>query len=60
MKLYIKETNEEKTLTMREWNGTQWNNDFFNDAECNIVDGSTVTAEQYSEIVEYWESEVNR
>ena len=59
MELHIKETGETKHLYMRIWEGDQWGADFFNDAECNVEDGSTVTDEEYQEIVRYWESEVN-
>lgn len=59
MKLYIKETGETKTLSMKVWDDNQWGVDFFNDAECNVRDGSTVTSDQYQGIVDYWQSEVN-
>lgn len=60
MKLHIKETGQIKKLSMRVWNGTQWSVDFFNDAECNIIDESTVTQEEYKRIIEYWEDEVQQ
>lgn len=59
MKLYIKETGEVKTLSMMVWEDGQWGVDFFNDAECNVIDGSEVTEKEYEQIVSYWESEVN-
>ena len=49
MELHIKETGETKHLYMRIWEGDQWGADFFNDAECNVEDGSTVTDEEYQE-----------
>lgn len=59
MTLYIAETGEEKTLKMCVLDGDQWGVDFFRDAECNVDDGSTVTLEEYQEIVDFWEDEVN-
>ena len=59
MTLYIKETGETKTITMRVWDGNQWGVDFFADAECNVKDMSEVTSEQYNDIIKYWESEIS-
>lgn len=58
MKLYIKETGEEKSLCLKEWDGTKWGADFFSEAECNVIDGSEVSADEYQNIVDYWECEV--
>lgn len=58
MTLFIKETGEQKSLSLKVWDGKRWGDDFFHDVECNLVDGSEITAKQYVEVVDYWESEV--
>ncbi len=57
MTLYV--NGIEKTITLCPWEGDHWGCDCFNDLECNIADGSDVTAEGYANIVEYWQGEVD-
>lgn len=48
----------EKKVSMREWEGTQYSCDFFSDVETNVRDCQEMTEEEYSDMISYWESEV--
>lgn len=58
MKLYIKDTDETKTVSMRKWEGDSWGPDFFHDMEFMAKDESEITIEQYWVMVGYWADEV--
>ncbi|MEE0095968.1 MAG: hypothetical protein UEU47_05905 [Oscillospiraceae bacterium] len=57
MKLFVNGT--EKEITLRPWMGEQYGPDCFMDLETGYRDGQEITAEQYTELTEWWNDETN-
>lgn len=59
MTVYIKETGEAKTITLKAWDGDNYSCDFFAELETDLIDGSEISEAEYAKVVDYWASEVN-
>lgn len=50
----------EKRITLRKWDerSSRWGEDMFPDLETDHTNGCDVTPEEYQDIIDYWESEL--
>lgn len=67
MKFYLKDTAEEKEITVKSWNGSGYGPDCFNDLEvlfpmehAELEDEETYicTSKEYEELKDWWEEEI--
>lgn len=67
MKFYLIDTQEEKEITVKSWNGSGYGPDCFNDLEVNfqedhemVDDGDAYicTSKEYEELKDWWEEEI--
>lgn len=67
MKFYLIDTQEEKEITVKSWDGSGYGSDCFYNLEVNFpgnherVDGDSAyicTSEEYEELKEWWEEEI--
>lgn len=67
MKFYLIDTQEEREITVKSWNGSGYGPDCFYDLETNFpadherVDGDSAyicTSEEYDDLKEWWKEEI--